>query len=74
VPVSITIEGTWSQTLAFVKNLQTGQRLYAVGSIGSKQKADDAAQYQTTVTGYVFAVLDPTSLAAKAAAGTAPTS
>jgi Tfp pilus assembly protein PilO len=67
VPVSITVEGPWDQTLGFVKNLQTGTRLYAVETVGTKQKSDDASQYTSVITGYVFAILDPSSQAAVAA-------
>ena len=64
VPVSITVTGNWDQTLAFMKNLQTGTRLYAVGTVGSK--ASDDGSYETVVAGYIFAILDPSSQAAAA--------
>jgi Tfp pilus assembly protein PilO len=81
VPVAISIEGGWDQTLAFVKNLQSGDRLYAVGTLGVKGDDSGNGVYKTTVTGYVFALIDPTvpgagtGAAAKAATATpSPTS
>jgi len=71
VPVSISVTGGWDQTLAFVNNLQTGSRYYSVGTVSSKAKTDDPSQYETTVTGYIYSILDPSSLAAAAQKKTA---
>ncbi|MGN6324931.1 hypothetical protein [Pseudolysinimonas sp.] len=59
VPVSISIQGGWDQTLAFVRALQSGDRLYAVGTLSSKTDTNTSGTYKTTVTGYVFALIDP---------------
>jgi len=71
IPVSITVKGQWGPTLQFVKNLQSGERLYAVGTLGTKTDPDDPSTYTTIVSGYVFAILDPASLAAETAKKTA---
>jgi Tfp pilus assembly protein PilO len=66
-PVQISVTGTWDQTLAFVKNLQSGTRLFALGSVSSKFMPDDSAGFSFIVSGYVFSILDPSSVAAQAA-------
>ncbi len=68
--MSITVEGGWGQSLGFVHNLQTGTRLFAVGTVSSKQKPDDPATYTTIVTGYVFSIPSTTPSSTKKPAPT----
>lgn len=83
VPVTITVSGGWNQVLAFTKNLQGGVRLFALGTLTSKLGdsssyggAADPSAFTTTITGYVFAITNPTATAGTSAkvARSTPTS
>jgi Tfp pilus assembly protein PilO len=74
IPVSISVEGSYLNALAFTKAVQTGKRLFLVNSIVSapKSTADDSGSSASTaedavwtLAGYVF-VLDTTAAAAPA--------
>ena len=67
IPVTITIAGTWDQSLSFIKGLQTGKRLFLVTGILTKQ-ADDGSGLSTTINGFIYALIDPKAAAAEAAA------
>ena len=67
IPVTITITGTWDQSLGFIKGLQTGKRLFLVTGIVTKQ-ADDGSGLTTSISGFIYALIDPKAAAAEAAA------
>ncbi|MBD8661138.1 hypothetical protein IFT72_13195 [Frigoribacterium sp. CFBP 8754] len=65
VPVSITVEGSYSDALDFVAALQGGSRLFALetfGSSGSEEAGSEgAAPDSWTVSGNVYVLLDAAS-------------
>jgi len=67
IPVTVAIAGPWDQSLAFIKGLQSGKRLFLVTGIVTKQ-ADDGSGLTTTINGYIYALIDPQAAAAEAAA------
>jgi hypothetical protein len=67
IPVTIAVSGQWDQSLAFIKGLQTGKRLFLVTGIVTKQ-ADDGSGLTTTISGFIYALIDPKAAAAEAAA------
>jgi Tfp pilus assembly protein PilO len=59
IPVSVTIKGPYANTLAFVKQLQSGARLYLVTTLTTSQdKSGDSADgaVAVTVSGFVYAL------------------
>lgn len=52
IPVTVAVDGTFDQALAFVKGVQSGQRLFLITSISSAEKSgdDDAATAASTWT------------------------
>jgi len=56
VPFSVTIEGAWAESLAFVNRLQFGDRLVLYTSI--EQEATDTA-YSTIIEGYMYVLIRP---------------
>jgi len=59
IPVSVTIKGPYANTLAFVKQLQSGARLYLVTTLTTSQdKAGDPGDgaVVVTVSGFVYAL------------------
>jgi Tfp pilus assembly protein PilO len=75
IPVSVSTSGDWPTTLAFIKGLQSGQRLFLV--TGLSTELDTSGALKATVKGYIYVLLDPKSAAldkkAAAAATPAPT-
>ena len=68
IPVTITITGAWDTSLNFIKGLQTGKRLFLVTGIVTKQTEDGSGGVTTTISGYIYALIDPQAAAAEAAA------
>lgn len=73
IPVSILTAGSYESTLAFLKGLQTGERLMLVTNLsvttvvveGQAAARGEAAvpgsvSYETNVTGYIYVLIDPT--------------
>ncbi|MFZ7087338.1 hypothetical protein [Curtobacterium sp. RRHDQ10] len=80
IPVSVSVEGSYSDALAFTKAVQTGTRLFLVNSINSAPKSSGDESGSTTsadadavwtLAGYIY-VLD-TAATAQPSAGTAAT-
>lgn len=67
IPVTVTVTGSFDTSLGFINGLQTGTRLFLVTGITTKQ-ADVGAGVTTTVTGYIYALIDPKTAAAQATA------
>jgi len=67
IPVTVTTLGSWDASLSFTKGLQSGKRLFLVTGISIKQ-ADDGSSVTTTITGFIYALIDPRAAAAEAAA------
>jgi Tfp pilus assembly protein PilO len=59
IPVSVTTSGDWPTTLAFLKGLQSGQRLFLI--TGLTTEADASGLLKATVKGYIYVLLDPAS-------------
>jgi hypothetical protein len=59
IPVSVTTNGDWPTTLAFLHGLQTGQRLFLVTGITTE--LDTGGVLKATVNGYIYVLLDPAS-------------
>ncbi|MEO7720291.1 MAG: hypothetical protein ABIS08_00070 [Pseudolysinimonas sp.] len=68
IPVTVAVSGTFDAGLAFIKGLQTGGRLFLVTGITTKQGNDGSGTVATTITGYIYALIDPKAAAAEAAA------
>lgn len=56
VPFGITVEGGWAESLAFVNQLQFGDRLILYTSI--EQETTDTA-YSTVIEGYMYVLIHP---------------
>lgn len=56
VPVSVTVEGGWAESLSFVHALQFGDRLMLFTSID--QSTTDTA-YSTEIKGYIYVLVPP---------------
>ncbi|MCU1557986.1 MAG: hypothetical protein JWN09_1981 [Microbacteriaceae bacterium] len=55
IPVAISISGSYSNLMAFVGGLQSGDRLYLLTGL-SMSSAADAAHFSADITGYVYAL------------------
>ncbi len=55
IPVAISISGSYSNLMAFVGGLQSGDRLYLLTGL-STSSAADPAHYSADITGYVYAL------------------
>ena len=67
IPVTVAVSGSFDASLAFIKGLQTGARLFLVTGIVTKQ-GNDGSSVTATITGYIYALIDPKAAAAEAAA------
>lgn len=67
VPISTTIEGGWAESLAFIKQLQTGDRLVLLTDIDQTIKD---GSYSTEVSGYMYVLVKPGTPVADDTAGT----
>lgn len=70
IPVSVSVDGSFDQALAFVGGLQEGARLFLVNTVSSsatQDSTDQAAAASTTWTfgGYVYVLTTETSPSAK---------
>ncbi len=65
IPVSITTVGDWNATLAFFHGLQSGPRLFLIS--GFKTASDATGVMTATISGYIYALLDPKADALRAA-------
>lgn len=50
IPVTVSVDGSFDQALAFVKGVQGGQRLFLIDSITSSQKSGDDGAASTSST------------------------
>ncbi|PYY41534.1 hypothetical protein [Curtobacterium sp. MCPF17_046] len=78
IPVSISIEGTYDQALAFTGGVQDGERLFLITTVTSSSStspedgtADGAGRQSWTLGGFVY-VLSDTVAGAGDAGGTSP--
>lgn len=70
IPVSVSVDGSFDQALAFVGGLQDGARLFLVNTVSSsatQDSTDQSAAASTTWTfgGYVYVLTTETSTSAK---------
>lgn len=70
IPVSVSVDGSFDQALAFVGGLQEGARLFLVNTVSSsatQDSTDQSAAASTTWTfgGYVYVLTTETSTSAK---------
>ena len=63
IPVTVSTAGNWSTTLAFINGLQTGKRLFLVTGLSFSHDAVQPTILDATVTGYIYAIIDPNALA-----------
>ena len=68
IPVTVTVSGSLDTSLAFIKGLQTGARLFLVTGITTKQLDDGSEGVSATISGFIYALIDPKAAAAEAAA------
>ncbi len=69
IPVSVTVTGSFDSSLGFIHGLQNGTRLFLVTGIVTKQSEDaSVGGVVTTVSGFIYALIDPKAAAAEAAA------
>ena len=66
IPVTVTVTGSFDGSLGFIHGLQTGTRLFLVTGIVTKQ-AEGGSGVTATVSGYIYALIDPKLAAAEAA-------
>ena len=74
IPVAVTTSGDWPTTLAFLKGLQSGQRLFLITGISTE--LDTSGALKATAKGYIYVLLDPASAkidTAAAGASASPT-
>jgi hypothetical protein len=58
IPVSVTTEGAWSATLAFIKGLQTGARLFLVTGIDTSVNAANPNAISASISGLIYVIID----------------
>ena len=73
IPVTITVDGQWGGALAFIKGLQSGSRLFLVTGFTTKQATDNSGSdagggVEANISGFIYALIDPKTAAAQAAA------
>lgn len=77
VPVSVSVDGSFDQALAFVGGVQSGARLFLINAITSTSSdaagEDGAASTTWTFSGYVYVLTDSTSDTAADTASAAAT-
>lgn len=61
ITIGLTVAGTRDQVIAFVNDLQYGDRLFLVTKVTVAQDAADAKNYQGTITGFVYVLVDPSA-------------
>ena len=61
IPVAVTVAGSWDQSLAFVRGLQTGSRLFLINGLTSSPDSEGSGRVTASVKGYIFVLLDPSS-------------
>jgi len=73
IPIAITIEGDAGPTYRFITDMQDNERLFLVNDF-SMVKAKDSAKYmfETTITGYLYVLVDPTGTAVANPTGEEP--
>lgn len=54
IPISISITGTYSNVMDFVRGVQNGTRLYFVSNVNLVGSGDKAEQFTGTITGLIF--------------------
>lgn len=69
IPISLTVEGTRPQVIAFMNDLQYGKRLFLVIKLSLSQStvvvsadqepADPAERYEGSISGFVYVLVDP---------------
>ena len=59
IPVTVSTAGDWPTSLAFIKGLQTGTRLFLVTGLSFSHDAVHPTVLDTTITGYIYAIIDP---------------
>lgn len=61
IPVTIVTSGSYEGTLAFLKGLQSGERLLLVTNLAvNSALIDEVLTYEATITGYIYVLVDPT--------------
>ncbi|MBX3068527.1 MAG: type 4a pilus biogenesis protein PilO [Microbacteriaceae bacterium] len=70
ITIQLTVIGTRDQVIAFVNDLQNGNRLFLVTKLsiqnegqssGSTEEGESTADYTGNITGYVYVLVDPSA-------------
>lgn len=61
ISVELKVTGTREQVLEFVKDLQFGERLFLVNSIGLQSGSDPEQGYTGAISGFVYVLVDPSA-------------
>lgn len=59
IKVGVVVKGTYSNALAFVKGLQSGDRLMLVTGISTSALADDSGLVETHIDGMIYVLKQP---------------
>jgi Tfp pilus assembly protein PilO len=57
IPITVTVQGDRNGARSFIDKLQHGPRLFMATQITIAPKDDEPGQFDTTVTGYIYALL-----------------
>jgi len=73
IPISLTIESSFADTIRFIGDMQDNERLFLVNDF-TVAKAKESSKYQveTTITGYLYVLVDPTGTAVANPTGEEP--
>ena len=58
IPITVTVQGDRDGSRVFIDKLQQGPRLFMATQITMTPKDDEPGQFDTTMTGYVYTVLE----------------
>lgn len=73
IPTSVGVKGDWPTTVAFIHGLQTSSRLFLVKGLAITHDTGDPTLLDTTITGFIYVILDPKSAALDKSDASAPT-
>ncbi len=73
IPVKVATSGTFDGTLAFLKGLQTGTRLFLVSGFSTSRSADNPNTVLAEISGYIYVIVDHKAAATSDATTPTPT-
>ncbi|MCP2029974.1 hypothetical protein L1277_000038 [Okibacterium sp. HSC-33S16] len=60
IPITVTVQGDRNGARLFLDKLQHGERLFMAIQVAIAPKDDELGQFETTVNGYIYALLENT--------------